>query len=578
MGGGASKYVGENEKEVHDEVPQSTDVVPNGTLFKPRPSPQNSTIAGMNKSFSERWNFSGEDQFNVAALKLLSDLLQKETVSEKEKLASFEQWLDDKSSACFINIQSKHVNAVSLSIEQQRELPDDCLMLLDTYLEALPSNFNAVGRINAVSDMHAKELKIFAEQYDFVHHDLEHALEIESRTMNQAKALKIWPEETPRDAFLRAITGCMIRLHDHKKSVGFILAKSGESDEEITAKRVILWLNTVLNIPDEVTATDEQNCVRHMIQFMAHRIIVCGTTMIYSKKRTLDLIELLFVLEQAAADVEVSLSSKSNQSFIEQVNIMTILAGQNDKNPGASLLNVLEQLKRPSLATLPLLKRYYGNILVLDTFFLSPQFKAYYDPDRLREHYYAGGFDHNYDERDFFELLNKQAFLMMVVPHISMCLESAKSKVLHRFIQVCRANLALDPDVFKDEFEALFVEYDVSEQMNRLFFEKLGAEAAFSTSQEGGLSEMANINLPGMGVKRAELVYSLIDPNVPLQDAMNLNALQLFYDGLAPAHGISLCKTLMMTVVVQAGAMKARELGLVDLHKNKPTSHLTCSI
>jgi len=416
MGGGASKKYVEcseeesQQEEVQEDVSQSPSVVPN-SVFKPRPLHKNSTIAGMERSFTERWSFSGEDKFNVAALILLSEILRKETASEKEKLASLEKWLEDKSSSCGIKIQKKHVNAVSISIKQQRALPDGCLILLDTYLEALPSDFNAVGRINTLSDERARELKIFAEKYDFVHHDVEHALEIEPRTMNQAKELKIWQAETPRDAFLRAITACMIRLHDYKKSAGFVNAKSGESDEEVTANRVTLWLNTALNLPDEATATDEQNCVKQVIQFMAHRIIVCGTTMIYSQKRTLDLIELLFVLEQSAADAHVSLSSKSNQSFVEHVNIITILTGQNDKNPAASLLNVLDQLQNPSLATLPLLQKYYGNISVLEVFCSSSEFKAYYNHDRLREHYQARGFEHDYDERVFFELVNKQAFL-----------------------------------------------------------------------------------------------------------------------------------------------------------------------
>ena len=103
---------------------------------------------------------------------------------------------------------------------------------------------------------------------------------------------------------------------------------------------------------------------------------------------------------------------------------------------------------------------------------------------------------------------------------------------------------------FKEKFDKTFVEYNVAEIMNRVFFEKLAGEAAFSESQEGGLTEMAKKNLPGMGVKRAELVYSLIDPSVPLRDATHLKALQKFYDGLTPTAGISLCKELMMTVIL----------------------------
>ena len=580
MGGGASKYVDRSQKDTQDEEALgnvSISVVSN-SLFKPRPS-QNSTIIGMEKRFTRRWSFSGEDQFNLAALKLLNDLLQKETLSKKEQLISFETWLEDKSSACAINIQKKHVNAVSLSIEYQRALPDDSLILLDTYLNHLPDGFDAVARIKTCLDGHTQALKIFAEECDFVHHDVGHAFEIESRTMNQAKELNIWQAETPRNTFLRAITVFMIRLHDYKKNAEFVNAKSGESDEEITANCVATWLNMTLKLPHEAMATDEENCVRQIIQFMAHRIIVCGTTMIYSQKRTLDLIELLFVLEKAAADAHVPLASTANQNFIEHVNIITILTGQNDKNPAASLLNVLEQLKNPNTATVPLLKHYYGNMSVLNMFFSLPQLKAYYKRDVLQQHYDAQGFVPTvYDEHDFFEAVHQQAFLMMIVPHISMCLESDQSTPLRVFIDICRFNLDLDPTQFKEKFEKAFVDYNVAETMNALFFEKLGAEAAFSNSQEGGLTEMAKKNLPGMGVERAELVYSLIDPSVPLRDALHLKALQEFYDGLTPVNTKRLCKELMMTVILQAGAMKAREFGFYQLKLEEPIAVQVFSI
>ena len=67
-----------------------------------------------------------------------------------------------------------------------------------------------------------------------------------------------------------------------------------------------------------------------------------------------------------------------------------------------------------------------------------------------------------------------------------------------------------------------------------------------------------------MGLERAEVIYSLIDPSVPSKDAIHLNELKVFYDELTPQNKIILCKELMLTVIFQAGAMKAQELALVE--------------
>ncbi|MDF1683064.1 MAG: hypothetical protein P1U36_00250 [Legionellaceae bacterium] len=572
-----SKYIGLEAEGVPGDAVQSeknsapaeafqerTATLPEGTLFKPR----RLSIADLEYSFSERWSLSGEDHFNIASLELLNSLLQQETTSESDKLDVLDQWIKDKSSSFNIIINKKQVNAVSRSIKQQRTLPEDCLILLDRYLAGLPSDFDVIERINAVSDEHAHDLSVSAEEHQLVHHDLPHALEIEWRTMNMLKKLKMWQSQTPRDAFFRATIACMVRLHDHEQKN----QRLDTSNEEITAERVITWLNTALNLSDDrARISPEETAVKQIIQFMAHRIIVCGTTMIYSQKRTMDLIELLFVLEKAADDVQFSLALESNQRLIEGINITTILVGSNDKNPGASLWNALMQLRKPSMATLSLIKHYYQEVSVLDSFFSSTQFKAYYDLDRLRAYYHTEGFADDYDERGFFEAVNKQAFLIMVVPHICMRPEFLETTAPYRvklraFIQLCRSKLALDPEVFKTEFEDGFIAYDVENIVNTLFFEQISSEVAFSHSQEGGLTEMAETNLPGMGIERADVIYSLIDPSVPLQDARHLKALKIFFDGLASEDKIILCKELMMTVVCQAGAMKALELGLADLN------------
>jgi|GEM_PF-1916265 len=561
MGAGASKHV-EKKSAVHCHIISDAEQTLSHRLTA------RAHTSFLDQDITERWGFSGHEPFNSASLDLLSTLLCKKTADRKAKEVSFEQWVDDKSSDYLIKIQKKHINAVSLSIKQQQALPEGCLNLLDDYLEHLPFDFDIISRINEVSNVHAYELRHLAEEHQLVHHDLPHALEIEWRTMKMLDKLNIWEEQTSRDMFLRAIIACMIRLHDHEQNK----TSSATSNEEVSAERVISWLNTALNLPqDETKATVAESAVKNMIQFMAHRIIVCGTTMIYSQKRTLDLIELLFVLEKEAKNVNFSLSSKFNQNFIENINITTILVGANDKNPGASLFNVLEQVKQPSMTTLPLIKRYYGEVSVLNMFFSSNRFNAYYNIDRLREHYHTDGFSNDYTESDFFEIVNKQAFLMIIVPHISMRPECLKTTDEHRvqlrtFIQLSRFNLSLDVGAFKEVFEKEFAANHIANIMNDLFFNKIDSEVEFSRSQEGGLAEMAEKKLPGMGMKRAEIIGSLIDPSVPIKDALHLKELARFYNELTGYDRIRLCKELIMVVILQAGLIKAKELGLFEPH------------
>lgn len=458
----------------------------------------------------------------------------------------FEQWIHDKSSLFSMSISKPYIDTVNKSLRQQHALPEDCLRLLDSYLATLPEDFNFAAKINAVSDQHAHDLSVSADMHQFAHHDLPHALEIEWRTMNALKYLGLWQTETRRDAFFRASIACMVRLHDHEQIHQHL------SPEEITAKRIITWLNSALNLPTDKTA------VTCLIQFMAYRIIVCGTTMIYSPTRIMDLSELLFALEQLKHDKHSLPFSEFNRNLIQQMNLVMILTGINDKCPGASLLNVLEQLKQ---------SRYAHEMPVLDTFFLSHEFKAYYDVDRLRDHYNLEGFADYDDEYVFFKAVNKQAFLLMIVPHIAMRPElleptDANRTKLCSFINQCRSTLYSNPDAFKIAFEEAFVAYDVLDIMQSIFFEQINHEAGFIRSLEGWLTEMAETYLPGTGTVCPNMIALLVDPRIPSTDALNVEALKDYYDALTPENKIILCQELMMTVILQAGTMKALELDL----------------
>ncbi|MDF1827663.1 MAG: hypothetical protein P1U39_05240 [Legionellaceae bacterium] len=488
---------------------------------------------------------------------------QRSVLRVEQPLRAFEQWIDDVSSLFNITIGDRHIDAVDQSLRHQYALPRDCLSSLNSYLEDLPYDFDLVARIEAVSHRYAQDLSMLAEEHQLIHHDLPHALEIELRTMNMLKYLNIWQTNSPIDAFFRASIACMLRLHDYEQKNQNL----GTSNEEVTAERVMKWLHSALNL-SSLDSDDARACVsvkkqalQHMLQLMASRIIVCGTTMIYSPTRILDLSELLFTLEGTTEQASNFMACESNQNLIQQINLAMILTGVNDKCPGASLLNVLMHLRQ---------KRSVHATPMLDTFFSSTQFKAYYDMDRLREHYIAGNFSGEYSERRFFEVVNQQAFLLMIVPHVAMRTElqattDAGRTTLRAFIQSCRSKALLDPALFKEVFDEVFAEHNLAHIMGGLFFGQIDREANFSRSLEGWLTAMAEKYLPSLGVTCPKTIYALIDPRVPEKDAMHLHELKLFYDRLTEAHKMILCQELMMTVVFQAGVMTALDLDLIEL-------------
>lgn len=490
---------------------------------------------------------------------------QRPVLSVERPLSAFEQWIDDISSLFNITIGDRHLEVVKQSLRQQHALPHDCLSLLNSYLEDLPYDFDIVARIKAVSYRYAQDLTLLAEEHQLIHHDLPHALEIELRTMNMLQYLNLWQTDSLIDAFFRASIACMLRLHDHEQKNQNL----GTSNEEITAERVIRWLNSALNLPgsesddERACATAKEQALQHMLQLMASRIIVCGTTMIYSPTRIMDLSELLFTLDGTTEEASHFMACESNQSLTQQINLTMILTGVNDKCPGASLLNVLMHLRK---------NRSVHATPMLDTFFSSTQFKAYYDMDRLREHYIAGNFSDEYNERRFFEVVNQQAFLLMIVPHVAMRTElqattDAGRTTLRAFIQSCRSKALLDPELFKDAFEVAFTDHNLAHIMGGLFFGQIDREANFSRSLKGWLTAMAEKYLPSLGITCQKTIYALIDPHVPEKDAMHLRELKIFYDGLTEANKMIICQELMMTVVFQAGAIEAMDLDLVDLHQ-----------
>ncbi|MCH9757263.1 MAG: hypothetical protein K0U37_08765 [Gammaproteobacteria bacterium] len=483
----------------------------------------------------------------------------------RKMLTALKEWVAARR-AEGINLQPKHLNAAVRSIELQRALPERCSILFETYLDlgVIPVNFEEV--IHDVSNTNALKLPDLAKLRRQLHHSLPHALEIEHRTMRLLKELGIWQADTERDKFLLSITSCIVLLHDYVQKISD--KSQYESNEEATAAQVSDWLVSVLGIP-ETNASSAQDNVKKIIELMAHRMIVGGTTVLFDSNMTtsIDLIDFIPVLEKSMTENAGIIVDSSNQTLLHELNNVSKAIGVNDKTPGAVLVNMVEQARDVSLATVPLVQANCPHgASRLKAFFSSTYFTPYYDDEALLRTYYTEkDAELCGDENGFFKAVNQQTFCTHIAPHISMPAEflaadNENQIKLYQFIDRCRESYSTLPDAteFSAVFEAAFEECNMMTVLHNVFFTGIKRERSFSATQIGPL-ETRESDLRSEGVDTSE-VHRFVDATVPLKDGANLTGLKTFFDTSSPVNQKALCKELLMAVVLQAGQVLAVRL------------------
>lgn len=423
-----------------------------------------------------------------------------------------------------IQLHKAHIIAVFEAQALEESLPSNLLLKLENYLK--PGRVDVAAKIEQLKQTHIGYLREQSKDNLLLHHALQHALEIEMRVSLALRVLNIWQGDTPYERALREIISCIVFFHDYEQGQG------SHDNERMTANEVAGWLVDELGLPDDSPLIE-------LIKLFNQRITEFGTTMLYSPKAPKDLLELLFLFQEEKEDVyvpnPVATDAMSNDVLVNTTNVISLLTGLFDKNPGACLHAVKDQLEGP-FATAPAISAMLGSD------FLLPDLKDYYPGESFE--------------------VNQQAFLMMVVPHIAMRTEFAKNEEmkvrLFDFVQTCRQVSQHSPGEFDARFTELFESQDMVAVLDTIFFDRIEAEQAFCTSQEPGLTFMQQ--------KLQQLGYSgeLIKTDVPAIDAENLGILKDFYLGISedePDKKINLCKSLLLAVIFQAGEQKRLSLG-----------------
>ncbi|WP_133128489.1 hypothetical protein [Legionella nagasakiensis] len=466
---------------------------------------------------------------NDQSLQFLAELHEKNSEAFTELMTKFK-------TICRTNklfLKANHLDTVIASLQQQMHLPADALRSVDAFLSAPGTDYAAA--LHTLRRTHGPELDVAAKAHHKLHHAIPHALEIKERSLHVVtKDLELLHTDSPGDRFLRAIAGFMIEFHDHEQ----VNSAPFASVEEITADRILGWLTESLDL-------DTHPELKTLLEFMADRIIVLGTTMVFSPERTTDLSELYVLVEDAAKRAGFTVSHPSNKELLRMIEAVMLVTGICDKNPAALATIVRMQQTDAAAATLPLLRHYLPHPLVLERFFASSSFTSYREGEPP-------------------STMDMQTFLMTLVPHLCMRAElSAKSKPkivsdLIEFVAECRDLRSSAPDSdFQAWYDREFERRGMDAIIEELLFAAIDGEVAFSHSQVGGL-KFAHDRLESLEFLTGERAL-LIDTTVPEKDAANLLAFRTFYQSLRMSEKKLLVREILLTVIVQAGAIYSRQ-------------------
>lgn len=437
---------------------------------------------------------------------------------------------------CQVNkvfLNGHHLDTVIAAINQQRSLTPDVLKCVTSYLKEAPVDYKKTLQYLRLT--HGPELDIRAQATQKLHHAAPHALEIRERTMLALEALHLFPESEVYSAFFKEVIAFMIEFHDEEQ----INKGSFMSVEEATVAHLLEWLNKALDL-------ESRPQLQALLAFIANRVIVLGTTMVFSPIHTIDLSELYFLMEESALKAELFVADSSNFVLNNILKATMLMTGICDKNPVSLPLVVERQANDAETTTHSLLTKYLNAPLLIERFFTTASFKPYFNAQGPCS------------------AVDYQAFFMTLVPHLSMCTElSVKAKPglaanLISFVSDCRQkHHSLNTRDFALWYKGAFSARQMFAVVDELFFTAISGEVSFSRSQLTGLESACARLKQFKFIEEADVRF--VDIHAPERDAQNLIAFDSFYKALDKERKKTLLKELLLALVVQAGAIYVKQ-------------------
>jgi hypothetical protein len=429
-------------------------------------------------------------------------------------------------------LKAHHLDTVVASLQQQ--IPANALNVIDLFL--IKSEIDYEAALQTLRQAHAPELDSAAKANNKIHHAIPHALEIRERALYVlSELLGLFPADKERNLFLKAIIGFMIEFHDHEQMV----CAPFNSVEEVTAYRIMDWLTEALRL-------DNHPQLKNILSFMADKIIVLGTTMVFSPVRTVDLSEIYL----SFADLVVPNELKVISPFLDLLEITMLITGVCDKNPAALYQVVCWQQKDANTATLTQLQNCLPTPLLIERFFKCAAFKPYFSDEAA------------------VDVMDAQAFFITLAPHLCMraeiCAKDKPAKVAAfiSFVADCRQQYSdVDRATFSIWYNQQVLDRGMEPIIDELLFNAVEQETSFSLSQRGGLQFVCE------HLKKRQLIplcgadeMPLIDRAVARRNANNLSAFKQFYTGLKDHEKQVLIGEVILAIVLQAGALYAQQM------------------
>ena len=250
-----------------------------------------------------------------------------------------------------------------------------------------------------------------------IHHSLPHAAEMMHRTLTMCKALL---PDFIADDLIHAFVGFMTEFHDFEQQQG---SPVSETNEQLTLKWILQWVKDEAHGLRAVLRgkLEEEKIIQleKLIEFIAHRLIVIATTMVFGAYNT-DEAMILFRFQEVLAEVSsLRIAEVKRNRFIQNSNVAAITAGLCDRSPAAVKLIAEQQYSVLDTKTEAIVRATLGQEvttagaaaaaastekqLALDLFFNSDRFQSYYADSTLE--------------------INKQAFLLTLASNVGMCME-----------------------------------------------------------------------------------------------------------------------------------------------------------
>src|SRR3990167_8196927 len=189
-----------------------------------------------------------------------------------------------------------------------------------------------------------------------LHHSLPHSAEVMIRSLSMMDRLL---PGYMSDVLLRALAGFLAEFHDLEQQLG----DAAETNEQLTVKFIMAKFSerrrglefTLLS--KGVSLSDIKKII-DIIEFIAHRMIVVGTTMVFGDRYNTDGAELFLAAEEVLVEVPtLQLSEIRANLFVQAVNVMMLIIGVCDKSPVACFEVMAKQYQDPLASTLPLVRK-----------------------------------------------------------------------------------------------------------------------------------------------------------------------------------------------------------------------------